>query len=343
MYCGVYRIINTNREGSASSIVDCVENVPFSASVKPFTPPFTYNYICFSTILKAYLPVFIYTYCLKIVIPICVSYLVVNYLPYESLPTWIRDHTRGILWPLYWKKYSSSLSGDNTLSTLHRGGRSLGAGSTLQEDLKKEEEDPSRDLVRPNSIFKPSQTYGSIAQDICLLLTFGLCSPVLALAIAMHATLSSYHIRILITRFLYLQQSPPSPPSSPSPPSIAIHALEKSLIGISNALSLMVWPIIWSSCFFIVFLCWEISGDAVGWKKSGWVPLTILILAVILYLVTTRPTFILKVELLVQYLENRFNIHVMNPHPHPHRSPPSHDVVDSMELVNSPSFSASQF
>ena len=52
----------------------------------------------------------------------------------------------------------------------------------------------------------------------------------------------------------------------------AITALESSLSGLSNLMILMIRPIIWISCIFITFLCWDISGDSIGWERSLWVP-----------------------------------------------------------------------
>lgn len=35
-----------------------------------------------------------------------------------------------------------------------------------------------------------------------------------------------------------------------------------------------VWSILWTSCLFMICLCWDMAGDHVGWKKALWVPCT---------------------------------------------------------------------
>lgn len=48
-----------------------------------------------------------------------------------------------------------------------------------------------------------------------------------------------------------------------------INALLEETIG---HYKICIWPILWTSCLFMLCLCWDMAGDNVGWKKALWVP-----------------------------------------------------------------------
>jgi hypothetical protein len=289
--CDTYVIINYED----SSAVVCSDADIYYAQVIPFRPPFFFNFVCFSTILTAYIPVFLYTYCLKIAFPILTSLFLAKVVDYDNLPTQLRTRARGILWPSHWScSPSSALRSENNNSPEH---------SPLSESLLQNKDRASRstlgsnphatqekEFATPDLLFKPSRVFGSITQDFCVLFTFGLCSPILAVAVALNTTLTILHTKIIISRFishrklLQLQQRPLQDDD-------AVTALERSLsmsgIIARDDFLRMVWPIVWSSCFFIAFLGWEISGDSTGWKKSIWVPISAVMIAITAQIVTT--------------------------------------------------------
>jgi hypothetical protein len=151
-------------------------------------------------------------------------------------------------------------------------------------------------------LFKPAKIFGSVTQDFCVLLTFGLCSPILAMAVAVHSSLATTHTTLLISRFIYLRShhrrdthhnhDTDTTATLDTHGDAAIDALELSLSHLSRGSYLrMVWPILWSSGLFVAFLCWEISGDTVGWEHSLWAPLTVVAMALAIHLLAISSQF----------------------------------------------------
>jgi hypothetical protein len=292
LYCSIYAIVS----GEDWTYVFCSTEAVASARVAPFRPPFSYNFVCFSTILTAYIPVYLLTYCFKIIVPALVSYVLATFVRYEQLSPLLRSRVRGILWPSYWPSTRSEM----VSSSLHSGVSPVADISSLEEHLVHEST-----FVRPMSaqsnqiidgameqsdlstselLYKPAKVFGSIAQDFCILFTFGLCSPVLALAVGLYSLISILHTRIMISRFVHLRQSSSLPGEGEDE---ALSILERLLSGMVQDFHQMIWPIVWSSCFFIAFLCWEISGDSIGWEKSLWVPITTVLVAVAIHLTSS--------------------------------------------------------
>jgi hypothetical protein len=299
--CDTYVIIST----ADSSAVVCTSTELYPAQVIPFRPPFFFNFVCFSTILTAYIPVFLYTYCLKLTFPILTSLLLAKFIDYDDLPRWVRRRTRGILWPSYWNRASPpSLRPADSLGSASATQEHSSLGESLLSDSRRSSPSsgplphltastPGKEFATPELLFKPSRVFGSITQDFCVLFTFGLCSPVLALAVALHASLSIFQTRIMISRFVSHRQQQGQPDGGHQYPvdgDAAITALERSLCGISQGFLQMVWPIVWSSCFFVAFLGWEISGDSTGWENSIWVPISATAIAITVQIVTFSPS-----------------------------------------------------
>jgi hypothetical protein len=129
-------------------------------------------------------------------------------------------------------------------------------------------------------------------QGMLVLITFGLCCPPLAMAIALSMYLSLVQLRCVIGRFVLLrhpnlieesQTRPAVSPSSPSSPSSAsalasvdssLGALKSGIMNLDRSFHQTAWIVVWTSCFFYVLLCWDIAGDEVGWERAMWVPLT---------------------------------------------------------------------
>lgn len=181
------------------------------------------------------------------------------------------------------------------------------------------------DIPTPELLYKPSNVFASFMQDFCILMTFGICSPILSISITISSILTVLHYRIILGRFLYIRQSSLSQSSliessyqnnnrynanNINSNDAAIIALENSLIGIPNLMILMVWPIVIISCLFISFLCWDISGDKIGWEKSIWAPSLALTILAVLWFFSSRFTVSWN---LLEFISKHFDIELSSP------------------------------
>jgi hypothetical protein len=127
------------------------------------TPPFSYSYQCGSTLLVSYIPVYLYSVSLQLVSIFVVASSTFSFLPEGWLIKWISP----IGWPL------SLISKLNTLSS-----------------------NPSSRLISLHQIIS------NVVSNMILLLSFGLCSPVLAGYIALSTLVTTWCWLILVGRFV---------------------------------------------------------------------------------------------------------------------------------------------
>jgi hypothetical protein len=248
----------------------------------PFIPSFSYNYLCGSTLLAAYLPVYLYVYTLQLITPFLSTVLLTQYLPYHRLPPWLRRKFPGVLWPHHWL-----------------------AQNRYRNHTQEEASPQERPL--PSLLLRMDNIMTSHMQDILILLTFGLCCPLLAIVIGLSINISIWQVRLVVGRFVFLrnpslknfkveENSSSSPPwairpspvassclasTSLRPESVSVSQSDLSLIALTAVISdlgrsyhQVLWVLVWSSCVFWAFLCWDISGDEVGWNQCYWIPLT---------------------------------------------------------------------
>jgi hypothetical protein len=236
--------------------------------VVPFVPSFSYNYLCTSTLLAAYLPVYIYIYSIQIVVYPLATYLLAKFVPFDRLPPWIKATLPGIIWPHHWLA-NRSVAGDKDQNKDGCANQSLEISAGQQQ---------SQELASGRTILKTDDLMIKHLQGILVLITFGLCCPPLALTISLSMFLSLLQLRCVIGRFVLLRHPTlvdPHLPSSPfSPPSAdsALRALKSGIVNLDRSFHHTAWIVVWSSCFFSVLLCWDIAGDEVGWMHSLWVP-----------------------------------------------------------------------
>jgi hypothetical protein len=83
------------------ALFECAAYNEFTVEVIPVVPPLTYNYICTSVLLSAYVPIFIYVYALQLVMLVVVP-LVYRY--WTGMPSALRRLQHGMLWPEQWKE-----------------------------------------------------------------------------------------------------------------------------------------------------------------------------------------------------------------------------------------------
>ena len=142
------------------------------ADSAPLIPPFTYNNQCGSVVLTSYIPVFLLGYSIQLLLPF-VRLALLAYMPYGSLPRSVREVLHGVVFPEYWRQ-----GGD--VSVANRA--SVNSDPLVLFDTR---------TIFCNDVFN----------NWLVMLTFGLCSPVLAVAIACSVLLKMYLWTFLLGRF----------------------------------------------------------------------------------------------------------------------------------------------
>ena len=217
--------------------------------IKPFQPPFLYNNLCTSTILTKYIPVYVFVYSIQLFVSILMVVLLTS-VDYTSLPRLLRKGLHGVFWPNH--EWVSS--------------------GIVPRDILKAPEIISFDILSHLAIF----------------LTFGISSPYLALILIFSVCLKLYMWRVVIGRFVFVRSS-----LGINSDSGGVGGSGDCGDGISNDDGLMtlsvaclpvldmledcIWPIVLSSAVFFAFVCWDMAGDVVGWRKSFWAPVTVLL------------------------------------------------------------------
>lgn len=215
-------------------------------------PPFSYSYQCRSSLLAAYIPVFMYSISFQL-LTVLVR-LSVLFIPFNS------SHSLHTLFLRWLPQFGSSLYLLNFPE------------SSFQTSLN-----------TPIRLIKSYQIVSHVLNNVTLLLTFGLCSPVLGFYIALNITVSLLSWLVLIGRYIYFHLCYPSslrfdevtlPCSSATLDASKIHLtnLSMQLYFPRSHLSICKWPILYTSCLFVTLLSWEMAGDEVGWTVSSWVP-----------------------------------------------------------------------
>jgi hypothetical protein len=176
-YCSL-SLINFN--GS----IACLITAPVLMDVLKITPPFFYSYQCGSTLLTSYIPVHMYSVSLQI-ISTFVSLIIIfsSSTMAQQQPWWLLSLFPGVCWPSHWQYVRR-----------------------IVVDIKE----------RPVMI-KPHQIISRTMNNIILLVSFGLCSPVLCVCIAVSICVHLWSWLMLIGRFVSLRldalrafRSPPS-------------------------------------------------------------------------------------------------------------------------------------
>lgn len=257
----------------------CLKYSPAVMDPLKVSPPFSYSYQCGSTLLVSYIPVYMYSVSLQFVSTM-VKLGIISTISSDLFPAvWLMKWLSPVAWPWH-----------------------------LFHKLKVISE--SSNSFKSPPLIKPHQIILTVINNLILLLSFGLCSPVLGCYIALSTcvTLScwlmfvgrflSYHFggmepASITSRTSYLQ-SEVNPVSrgcdiehegeSPNETKLSTHAdeslgeidpfislLNSQLFGVNTYIPVCKWPIIFSSCLFVTLLCWDMVGDHVGWEKGLWV------------------------------------------------------------------------
>jgi hypothetical protein len=162
----------------------CLITAPLLMDVLKITPPFFYSYQCGSTLLTSYLPVHMYSISLQITFTIVSLFIIFSSSILEQQhPRWLLSLFPGVSWPSHWQSVGSSIVSQ-----------------------------------RQPVMIKPHQIISRTMNHIILLLSFGLCSPVLSVCIAVSICVHLCSWLMLIGRFVSirldalraLRSSPPS-------------------------------------------------------------------------------------------------------------------------------------
>jgi hypothetical protein len=147
----------------------CLLTAPALMDVLKITPPFFYSYQCGSTLLTSYIPVHLYSITLQILLTI-VSFVIIfsSSNKVQSSP-WLLSVFPGVCWPSYWQTVGSS----------------------------------AVYLKKKPVLIKFSQIISRAMNNIILLLSFGLCSPVLCALITVSICLHLWSWLVLIGRFVF--------------------------------------------------------------------------------------------------------------------------------------------
>lgn len=135
-------------------------------------PPFTYNSQCGSVVLTSYIPVLLLGYSIQLLLPF-VLLAIVTCVSHDSVPASIRTTLHGVIWPEYW----------------------LQGGGVLAHNKAVVRDNPST-MLNMSTIF-----CNDVFNNLLVMLTFGLCSPLLAVAVACSVMLKMSLWVLLIGRY----------------------------------------------------------------------------------------------------------------------------------------------
>ena len=217
------------------------DNIP----IAPLTPPFIYNYQCASSVLTSYIPVYLYIYAFLILLPF-VYVMLLTQFKYDELPHVFRLLVHAIVWPKHFIEDEDVHPSDNESS--------LKFDHFMIFD--------TRDIVTTD-----------VLNHLIVLLSFGLCSPLLTLAIGLTVYLKLNMWVLLVGRFASYFEYPKQPARLRY---AAFHTLSKSYLSLAQVYHQTMWPLIWSSAIFFAFVGWDFCADEVGWKNSLWVPFLVI-------------------------------------------------------------------
>jgi hypothetical protein len=143
--------------------------------VLKITPPFFYSYQCGSTLLTAYIPVYMYSVSLQLISTLVTFAFILftssHHMTQQPHWSWLLKSFPGICWPSHWSNVDYHLSNPT----------------------------PEKKPIR---LIKPHRIISRIMNNMVLLLSFGLCSPVLCCYVTLNICVYLSCWLILIGRFV---------------------------------------------------------------------------------------------------------------------------------------------
>jgi hypothetical protein len=153
--------------------------IPGIMDVLKLTPPFFYSYQCGSTLLTSYLPVHMYSISLQIISTIVSLIIIFSSSNLTHHPRWLLSLFPGVCWPSHWQSVK---------------------GPAIDLHFNK----------KPICLIKPHQIISRTMNNIILLLSFGLCSPVLCAFITVSICAVGRFVSLRIDALQTLRSPSPS-------------------------------------------------------------------------------------------------------------------------------------
>ena len=225
----------------------------------PVTPPFDYNNQCGSVILTSYLPVLLLGASVQVLLTTIVP-LILQQVSYESVDHRFRILFSGVLviWPEYWGRNSAKVT---------------------STDMDRQSKDPFI-LAEARTIL-----CNDILNNWLLVLTFGMCSPIVAVVVTGVVVVKMFITVTLIGRFTRTVMSTTYTSSRDDSTNRTVYdplrILGMCYIPLYGVLTEAFWRLLYCSTVFIVVVSWDIASDEVGRMRSLWVavvPLSYVIL-----------------------------------------------------------------
>jgi hypothetical protein len=197
----------------------CVVPDDITIDLQPAEPPLIYNFQCGSELLTDYIPVYIYSYSFLILLPIA-RFLWLWYIPLSAFPgesSWTFFVPTGIMFPDSWNSLPADLCGQHTsegLATADENSiRPSSSSSPLHITSSPSTPAASSDCdifstarrmnATKNNLWNPDSILSRLISHAAILLTFGVCSPVLSFAIVLAVILSIIEWKFVLGRFLF--------------------------------------------------------------------------------------------------------------------------------------------
>ena len=208
--------------------------------------------------------------------------MIFTHVPYQTVPTAVRGLIHGIIWPKYW----------------------------VEESDEKEKDLSSQPLLLLDTVDIVSM---DIIFNLSVMLTFGICSPILALAIGLSCFFKLQMWTLFIGRLVSYftrrnrntfgshkkEDTTGREDSKESDHQLDLSKREESVsdfefpytlrylattcIPIFDILDQNSGILLGSSTIFLSLLVWDIVGDDFGWKNSLWAPIIMISIPFMLY------------------------------------------------------------
>ena len=241
---------------------ECKRWVSTLAESAPVTPPFVYNNQCTSVLLTAFIPVLIIGFTVQLTTTLILSLLSyrVDRITWIDLTGTVRHKMiPGIVWPRLWLNSDTS--------------------AFVRRNRAKLNDDPTI-LFSTRTIL-----CFDVLNNAVIMLTFGFCSPVLALACTVVVVTKMKVLELLVGRFSAVLETDDTGCSvKGSGVHFAVVEMCRVSFPLVETLRESFWLLAGASAIFFSLLCWDMACDEVGWRDSLWVPLSAMSFPFILFM-----------------------------------------------------------
>jgi hypothetical protein len=211
-------------------------------------PSWQYSYLCSSSLVVNYTPVLVYSYAVSGLVLPAVTVLFAMLVPSirQKLPSWLVNMFRN-------SKLDDSMSSRTTIFIVKY---QIDDRTTFSEPLNRESTS-SRDLSS-TALFDGVGLMSKLCLNIGVLVTFGLASPLLAIAVCVDSIGMSIVWKYLVGRFLAAYND-----------NMAWEQLEFSAKDITHGLPASLWMVVWLAGLFWCLFVFDMVGDIYGKLVGG--------------------------------------------------------------------------